>query len=386
MERMFVMNFSKLDAYLSKLPACGIPGCALAVSHRGEVVYRQNAGFADANLTRPVAQDDLYYVFSISKITTCGAAMRLVEEGRVELDDPVSKYLPAYARLTVKNAKGKPEPAKNVMTVRHLFTMTGGLNYDINAQPLVRLRQDPNASTLDYVNAFAEGMLDFEPGTKFQYSLCHDVLGAVVEVASGMRFADYVQKYVFDPLGMTETGYHLPESLLPRVSAIYKFTHGVMRSTQTPTETCNSYIFSPNYDSGGAGLYSSVNDQIKLMTTLACGGRTPDGYSLLRPETIAMMGENLLPEEVRPSFMSTRLYGYGWGLCGRAHVNPVVSDSRSSVGEFGWDGAAGAFALVDPKKQVALYFAMQSLGCQYAYHVVHPTIRNLVYECIEDTQ
>ena len=379
------MNFSKLDQYLAKLPACGIPGCALAVSHHGKVIYRGSAGFADAEQTRPVAQDDLYFVFSISKITTCVAAMRLVEQGLMGLDDPVSKYLPAYACLTVKNAKGKPEPAQNTMTVRHLFTMTGGLNYDLNSQPLVRMRQDPDAGTLDFVNALAEGMLDFEPGTKFQYSLCHDVLAAVVEVVSGMRFADYVQKNIFDPLGMTETGYHLPAELLPRVSSIYRFTHGVMKSTPIPTETCNAYVLNPNFDSGGAGLYSSANDQIKLMTTLACGGTTPDGYSLLRPETIAMMGENQLSDTVHPTFLSSRLYGYGWGLCGRAHIDPVVSESRSSVGEFGWDGAAGAFALVDPKKQIAFYFAMHVMGCQYVYHLVHPTLRNLVYECIEES-
>jgi len=378
------MNFSKLEAYLATLPSCGIPGCDLAVSYRGNMVFRSGAGFSDLELTRPVSQDDLYFVFSISKITTCVAAMRLVEQGRLGLDDPVSKYLPAYAYLTVKNAKGKPEPAQNVMTVRHLFTMSGGLNYDLNSQPILRARQSTDQGTVAIANALAEAMLDFEPGTKFQYSLCHDVLGAVVEVASGMRFADYVQKNILDPLGMTDTGYHVPDALWPRMSAIYNFTHGLMKPIPTPIETANPYVLTPDFDSGGAGLYSTVNDQIKLMTTLACGGTTPDGYTLLRPETIRMMGENGLADSARPSFMPSRLYGYSWGLCGRAHVDPVVSCARSSIGEFGWDGAAGAFALVDPTKQVALYFGMHVRGCNYVYHHVHPRLRDLVYECIED--
>lgn len=377
------MNFSKLEAYLSTLPACGIPGCELAVTYRGETVFRSGVGFADAELTRPVSQDDLYFVFSISKITTCVAALRLWEEGRLGLDDPVSKYLPSYAYLTVKNEKGKPAPAQNTMTVRHLFTMTGGLNYDLNAQPIMRVRQSDDQSTVSIASALAEAMLDFEPGTKFQYSLCHDVLGAVVEVASGMRFGDYVKKYILDPLGMTDTGYHVPDALWSRMSAIYNFTHGLMKPTPIPVETSNVYVLTPDFDSGGAGLYSTVNDQIKLMTTLACGGTTPDGYTLLRPETIRMMGENGLADSARPYFMPSRLYGYSWGLCGRAHVDPVVSGSRSSVGEFGWDGAAGAFAMVDPTKQVALYFGMHVRGCNYAYHHVHPTLRDLVYECIE---
>ena len=376
------MNFSKLDAFLKDLPACGIPGCELAVTYKGEPVYRGFAGYADAAKARPVSENDLYYVFSISKITTCVCAMRLVEEGKLGLDDPVSKYLPAYAYLTVKGSDGKPYPAKNVMTIRHLFTMTGGLDYDLKSAPILRAKQNPNADTLSLVNAMAETVLQFEPGTKYCYSLCHDVLAAVVEVVSGMRFSDYVQKYVFDPLSMTDTGYHLPAEKRQRMADIYTFTNRTMKAT--PADLQNSYILNDRYDSGGAGLYSSANDQIKLLTVLANGGTTQDGYSLLRPETIRMMTVNQLPDSAMPQFCPTRLYGYGWGLCGRVHMNPTVSRSRSAVGEFGWDGAAGAFGLVDPEKQVALYFGMHVRGCDYAYHTVHPTIRDLAYEAIEN--
>ncbi|MBQ2735612.1 MAG: beta-lactamase family protein [Clostridia bacterium] len=376
------MNFSKLDAFFKQLPMCGIPGCELAITYKGESVYRAAAGFADAKRTRLSSENDLYYVFSISKISTCVAAMQLVEQGVIALDDPVSKYLPAFAHLTVKSDKSGVVPAQNTMTVLHLFTMTGGLNYNYDAAPILRARMDPNADTLRIVNAMAECPLDFEPGTKYQYSLCHDVLAAVVEVASGVRFADYVQANILDPLGMKDTGYHLPEELLPRMADLYKFRHGVMRADQI--EIFNNYIFADRYDSGGAGFYSCTTDQIRLLTVLANGGKTENGYSLLRPETIKMMGINRLPDSARPQFFPSRLYGYGWGLCGRAHENPTVSLSRSAVGEFGWDGAAGAFGLVDPEKQIALYYAMHAKGCQYAYHVIHPTLRNLAYEAIEN--
>ena len=376
------MNFSKLDTYLHQLPECGIPGCELAVSYKGELVYRGFAGYADAQKTRPVSENDLYYVFSISKITTCVSAMRLVEEGKLGLDDPVSKYLPAFAYLTVKGADGKPYPAQNVMTVRHLFTMTGGLNYDLKAAPILRAKQDPNANTLSLVSSMAEMVLGFEPGTRYCYSLCHDVLAAVVEVVSGMRFADYVQKNVFDPLKMADTGYHLPEEKRARMADMYTFTHRLM--VATPIELRNSYILNDRYDSGGAGLYSSANDQIKLLTVLANGGTTKDGYSLLRPETIQMMTVNQLPDSAMPQFAPTNLYGFGWGLCGRAHMNPTISRSRSGVGEFGWDGAAGAYGLIDPQKQVAIYYGMHVLSCQFGSHMIHPTLRNLAYEAIED--
>lgn len=375
------MNFSKLDAYFKQIPAFGIPGCELAVTYKGKLVYRGSAGYADAEKTHPVSENDLYYIFSISKITTCVAAMRLVEEGKIDLDDPVSKYLPAYKYMNVKGENGKPVPAQNLMTVRHLFTMRGGLNYDLTSAPLVRVKQDPTADTLKIVNALAENTLEFEPGTRYLYSLCHDVLAAVVEVVSGMRFSDYVQKNIFDPLGMKDTGYHLPKELMPRMSAMYKFTTKVMKAT--PIETKNIYIFNDRYDSGGAGLYSCVNDQIRLMTVLANGGKTEDGYSLLRPETIRMMMTDQLPDSAKPQFCPARLFGYSIGLCCRVHTDPVVSRARSAVGEFGWDGAAGAFALVDPEKQVALYYAMHAKSCEYAYYMVHPTLRDLAYEAIE---
>lgn len=375
-----MMDFSKLDKYMDTLPACGIPACDLAVTYRGKTVYRRGVGFSDVSKTKPVSEDDLYYVFSISKITTCVAAMRLVEAGQIGLDDPVSKYLPAYAYLTVKNNKGGVAPAQNVMTVRHLFTMTGGMNYSLTSPAIVRELANPNADTLSLVQAMAQTPLDFEPGIHYQYSLCHDVLAAVVEVVSGMRFSEYVQAYILDPLGMKNTGYHLPAELQPRMSAMYTFVPRVQKAVEAPLS--NAYIFNDKYDSGGAGLYSCVNDQIRLLTVLACGGKTEDGYVLLKPETIASMGENLLPESALPQFCPTRLYGYGWGLCGRAHVDPTVSRALSSIGEFGWDGAAGAFGLVDPTAQVALYFGTHVKGCQYVYHTVHPAVRDLAFEAI----
>ena len=374
------MDFQKLDELMELMPSYGIPATDLIITLQGKTVYRKSVGFSDEAKMHPVTDKDIYWIFSISKITTCVAAMQLVEKGVISLDDPVSKYLPTFARLTVKNGKGGFSPAQNAMTIRHLFTMTGGLNYALSSAPITRAMQDPDATTLSIVNAMAEIPLEFEPGTNYLYSLCHDVLAAVVEVASGERFADYVQKHILDPLGLKNTGYHVPEELKPRLSAMYQFVNRVQKAVEIP---CTSiYIFNDNYDSGGAGLYSCVDDQIRLLTVLACGGKTEDGYVLLRPDTIASMGENLLPECALPQFAPGRLHGYGWGLCGRAHVDPVVSRALSSVGEFGWDGAAGAFGLVDPKKQVALYYGTHVKGCLYAYHLIHPTVRDLAFEAI----
>ena len=148
-------------------------------------------------------------------------------------------------------------------------------------------------------------------------------------------------------------------------------------------ELRNAYRMTPNYDSGGAGLFSSVDDYMKVISVIACGGTTPDGYHMLSPESIRMMGENRLCPDSLDDYVKNRLYGYGWGLCGRAHVNPTVSLSRSPIGEFGWDGAANALSLIDPINHVAIYFGTQVLGFQYGYLVIHPVLRNLVYECLD---
>ncbi len=375
------MNFSKLEQLIDTMPQRGIPGCDLAVTKDGKTVFRHSAGYSDEAKTKPVAPTDLYWIFSASKVITCVAAMRLVEEGKLNLDDPVSRYLPAFGELTVLNSDKTVSPCRTPMKLIHLFTMTGGMGYDIGQKPIADAMADPHAGTLEIVSAMAKVPLFFEPGTHYRYSLCHDVLAAVVEVASGMRFSDYLQTVVFDPLGMTETGFRPTEEQKMRFAATYRFRSS--DAVSAPVPTVNTYALNANYDSGGAGLFSCTDDYIKVVTALACGGTAANGYRLLRPETIAMMEVNRLCPDALRDFVTTRLFGYGWGLCGRVHINPVYSLSRAPVGEFGWDGAAGAFAMVDRTNRVALYFAMQVHACGYAYHVIHPCLRNLVYEGLD---
>ena len=375
------MNFQALNDLITSLPSRGFPACDISVAKDGKEVFRASAGYSDAEKTKPVTDKDLYWVFSISKIATCIAAMRLVEDGTIALDDPVSKFLPAYEKLTVKDSDGSIRPAKNPMTVLHLFTMTGGLDYNADKGTLREFRAShPHMTTREFVDELARQPLNFDPGTHYAYSLCHDVLAAVVEAASGMRFADYMQVNVFDPLGMNDTHYHIPEEKRPRLSAVYQFRHGVYQAKHLPNYTVPSYRYSDCYDSGGAGLVTSVNDYMKLLTTLALGGTSPDGYQLLKPQTVAMLGQGFLPDDARADFNPTRLYGYSWGLCGRVHLEPHLSFARSPIGEFGWDGAAASFALVDATNRVSIFFATEVMGCNYAYHAIHPLLRDLAYE------
>ncbi len=367
------MNVSKLDEFMNDMPKRGFPNCELAIAKDGKIVYRRSV------LSPESAEKDMYWIFSATKVITCIAAMRLVERGLISLCDPVSKYIPEYADVTVKQKDRSVLPAQNRMTIEHLFTMTGGLSYDIKTPEIDRAREE-EPSTLGIARAIAKTPLFFEPGTHYTYSLCHDVLAAVVEVASGMRFSDYLEKNIFEPLGITDMGFHPTEEQKARFFPMYIYKNGtgnpVLRTTY------NAYRLSPDYESGGAGLFATVDEYIKIISVVANGGVTADGYVLLKPETIAMMGENRLCEDAVNDLVNTRLHGYGWGLCGRAHMDPLRSLSLSPVGEFGWDGAAAAFVMVDPVNHIALYFGTHMMNCNYAYHVIHPTLRNLTYECL----
>ncbi len=375
------MQFSELERLIDTMPERGIPACDLAVTLDGEPVFRRTAGYADEGKTRPVSPDDLYWIFSASKLITCTAALQLIEQGKLSLDDPVSRFLPAFGELTVRNPDGSLSPCRTPMTVLHLFTMTGGMSYDLRHPAILEAAANPEAGTLELAGAMAKMPLLFEPGTHYRYSLCHDVLGAVVEAASGMRLGEYLGANIFEPLGMTDTGFHPTPAQRARLCAMYSFDRGTGTSRPVPAD--NEDTLTGRYDSGGGGLFSSVDDYMRFVTALALGGTAKGGARLLRPETVAQMEVNRLGPAPLQDFVTTRLYGYGWGLCGRVHMRPAYSLSRSPAGEFGWDGAAGAFAMIDRKNRLALYFAMHVRGCSYAYHVLHPLIRNLVYKGLE---
>lgn len=373
------MNFAKLNEFMEAMPARGIPACEIAVTKDGKTVYRKCVGYSDAAGTKPVTENDLYWIFSATKVITCIAAMRLVEAGKLRLNDPVSKYIPAYESLKIQQKDGTVIPARNTMTVEHLFTMSSGMTYDLKTPSILGAT---DRSTIGLAAAMANDPLKFEPGTHYRYSLSHDVLAAIVEIVSGRRFSDYLESQIFAPLGIHDMGFRPNDEQKARFSAMYTYQSGVGRALERPIE--NAYILSDTYDSGGAGLFASVDEYIKIISVIACGGTAENGYTVLRPETIRLMQENRLCDDALNDFVSGRLYGYGWGLCGRVHIDPVRSLSLSPVGEFGWDGAAGAFVMIDPENRVAVYYGQHIKSCSYVYHVAHSAIRNFVYEGLSE--
>lgn len=374
------MDFSKIKALIDTMPNRGIPFFELIVTKDNKEVFNYRTGFSDKEQKKPFEGNDLFWLFSTTKVITCVAAMRLIDEGKLNLSDPVSKFLPSYANLTVRDENGTSSPCKTVMTVEHLFTMTGGIGPDHESKRYIQPLIDNGASTVELANFYATIPLYFEPGTRYQYGFCHDVLGAVVEVASGMKLSEYVHKYILDPLEMNDTGYRPTQEQKNRLCATYRYDNSNGTSYQIPTE--NPYALTENYDSGGAGLFSCGKDYIKLVSALANGGISNNGYRVLSENAIKLMETNRLCPAALSDFVNGRLHGYGWGLCGRVHINPVFSLSKSSVGEFGWDGAGGCFAVVDRPKNISMFYGMQVLGCSYSYIILQPLIRTLVYEAL----
>ena len=376
------MDFSRLTAYVDTLPSVGVPGCDLVVYKDHAPIYRHSAGFRDADNTQPIRGDEIYNLYSCTKVFTTCAAMQLIERGAIRLDDPVSDYLPAYAHLTVKDGDAV-RPARRVMTVRHLMSMQGGLDYELESPALKEAVRTlgSQASTRQLMDAKAKEPLCFEPGTNFLYSLCHDALAAVIEVASGKRFSEYLRQNIFDPLGLHTVGFTVKPEDEPRMCAQYVFDDALKKPVHMPVHA-NNYQLTTNYESGGAGLLSDVADYIAFSDALACGGTGKDGAHILSPEMIQLWSANQLGPEGRASFDTWQRLGYSYALGVRTRVNTAIG-GRGQIGEFGWDGAAGAWTMIDPVNHLSAFFAMHVRNFGYCYDVIHPRLRDLIYGALE---
>lgn len=375
------MNQNILADYLDSLEKCGIPGCDCVIYHNHKPIFRHIAGYADSGKTKPLTNANTYWLFSASKVITCTAIMQLVEKGSICLDDPVSDYLPEYKSQKVRNGS-VTEQAKNTMTIRHLLTMQSGLNYNIGAPSIIKVLDDTNrqATTRQIIKALANEPLDFEPGLHYQYSLSHDVLGAVIEEVSGQQFGTYLDEHIFKPLGMKNTGFELTPERKANLADQFEYHMDTMTSVPMSPENC--YALSKQYESGGAGLISTADDYILFLDAMCNDGTSNDGYKLLSPEAIDLMRKDQLHDISKKDFDSMGKIGYSYGLGVRTLVEKEKSGARSPLGEFGWDGAAGAYALIDVENHLAIFYVQHVRGCGYAYQEVHPKIRNLTYDIL----
>ncbi len=384
------MDFSGVKNYLDNIDKNIVPSLRLIVKKGTETVFDYFSARKDVYESEK--NKDLYYLFSLSKVITCTAAMKLIEDNKMSLDDPVYKYLPEYENLYIGGSyqechkvidKEAMPKAKNTLTLKHLFTMGGGFTYDLGHPEILKVLEETNgqATTRDIAMAIAKMPLLFEPGENYTYSLCHDIIGAIIEVVSGKSFFDYLDEIIFTPLDMKDTFFQPDENHLKRMHAQFRIDPDFFIAKEQK-KAC-AYSLSKKYESGGAGLVSTADDYIKFVSCLA-NGESESGYSILKRESIDIMRTPRLCEKAQKSFaINPTKAGYSYGLGVRTHVDPHLSHGLSPIGEYGWDGAAGAYALIDPENKISLIYTQHVMGCGYAYSHIHPTIRNLVYKAME---
>lgn len=390
------MNFGKVDQLVENIVHnYGIPCCDLSIYYKHQEVFRRREGFVNLEGTKPAGEDDLYFLCSCSKMALTTAAMQLVEKGLISLSDPVSKYLPEFGEMKVQQGD-KLVPCEREATIEDLLSMRAGLNYK-NLAPGERpdmeemARKQPEAGTREFIRQFLKTPLEFQPGTRFLYSMCHDVMGAVIEVVTGMRYRDYIAENITKPLGMKTLEYHLRPEDRERVVQHYTCNINAQNQIHSPLlfpmnkdVVATMGTFGPNYDSAGGGVISTVSDYVLLADALANGGVGANGARILSRASIDDMRTNRLTTQQMFDDHALRMqdYGYGYGLGGRTLMDPRAA--KSPVGEYGWDGWAGAYFLADVENNVAIFFAMSVGMMLNVKALVHNKLRDYTYEALAD--
>ena len=285
----------------------------------------------------------------------------------------MSMYLPAYARLKVRQPDGEVVPAVRTMTIRHLLSMQSGLDYQTDTPAIRRVQEETSghATTRQIVDVLVEEPLCFEPGTDFLYSMSHDVLGAVIEVVSGQKFSDYLKENIFEPLGLKTIGFTQKEKDLDRLCAQYEYDEESKTLRDLPGRVM-TYRISDRYESGGAGLISDLRDYGLFVDALSCGGQAADGTRILSPEMIQLWNTNQLGPVSRRTFDEWHRYGYSYALGVRTRVD-LTKGGPGSIGEFGWDGAACSWAMIDPHRHIGAFSpCMSRISCMPMTSFIRP--------------
>lgn len=372
------MNFSLLDSYLDECLSKGVKGCAVAVCQNNKILYSKGSGVSNSETSAPYDQSTKTFIYSCTKPITVTAVMQCYERGLLDIDDPVYKFIPEYKNLTVQT-EGGIVPAKITLTIRHLLTMTGGFDYTIGTPEVKALRDLKNGelNLKDFVSERAKAPLLFEPGSKYQYSICHDILAGIVEIVTGKDYDAYLKENIFEPLGMKNTYFASFQKIHDEIADM--FFYRPETKLLEPREKSNYFIAGEKYFSGGAGLISCAEDYIKFADSLATG-KAANGFALLKKETIDLIRSPQISYDGALGFSSPAGKEYSYGLGVRTRVE---ADNSGSIGEFGWDGAAGCYVLIDPEKKLSVFFSENIHNWPVMWQDIHLTLRDAVYETIK---
>jgi CubicO group peptidase (beta-lactamase class C family) len=393
-------RLAAVDGFLARYVDDGrLPGWSLLVSRHGEVVHRSVCGYRDLEAGLPVEADTLFRIYSMSKPVTSVAAMMLYEEGAFDLADPIARWLPAFERPRVYSGGPAADPgtvpAAEPIRVRHLLTHTAGLTYGFHrvhpVDEMYRAAGDefagPQGKDLAaVVDAWAALPLLYQPGAEWVYSVATDVLGRLVEVVSGVPLDEFFRTRIFEPLGMTDTGFELAEADHRRLAALYARDPGTGRAVRYDAMG-RWALQAPGFLSGGGGLIGTIDDYQRFTQMLLNGGEL-EGRRLLGSRTVRYMTRNHLPGHAdlqafgRPLFAETRYDGMGFGLGFSVLEDPVAYSVLSSPGEFAWGGLASTAFWADPLEDLSVVF-MTQLVPSSAYPI-RTRLRQLIYSALVD--
>ncbi len=356
-------TFDRVQACLEQAVAnheCA--GISVLVRKNGQDVLFAAAGHADIATGKTVQRDHIFRLYSQSKPITAAAALLLVERGQLDLMDPVEKFLPGFHGQQVITADGLV-PAARPVWVMDLLGMTAGTAYpdaDPAGQAAARLFMEDHElilagggmSTVEFCNRMGELPLTFHPGTHWRYSTCADILGAVVEVASGKPFEDFLQEEFFTPLGMKDTAFWVPEEKRDRFVTCYKRVPGGVEPFANLHLAVGDYSRKPAFCSGGAGLVSTLDDYAAFADMLMNEGEY-QGKRILSPETVRFMTQAQLSPAARADMWDS-LEGYSYGKLMRVCVEPGRWAGMTRLGEYGWDGWLGSYFANFPAEKLTI--------------------------------
>jgi CubicO group peptidase (beta-lactamase class C family) len=378
------------DFIRNEIAAGTMPGAVILIQQHGRPVYFEGFGVRDVESRRPMTLDTIFRIYSMAKPITSVAAMMLVDDGKLSLDDPLAKYIPAFANVKVGVEKtdesGKPqlslEPLRRPITIKDLLRHTSGLTYGFYGETAVRkLYESSDIYAGDFDNAtFVERLaklpLADQPGTRWDYGHSTDVLGRVIEVVSGQTLFQFEKQRLLDPLGMSETAFFVADAAQrPRIA------EPMPRDRLTrPVAGITDPTLQRRWESGGAGMVGTIGDYARFAQMLVNGG-TLDGKRYLKPETIALMTSDQIGPETKiihdPFYFPGETSGFGLGFAVRTSV---PANTSWALGEYRWEGAAGTSFFVDPRDDMLTIFMVQapSQGGRLI-----TALKTLIYDAIE---
>ena len=385
-----------------------LPGVLTMAYRRGKLVHTGMSGHMDLERGKPMREDAIFRIYSMSKPITAVALMMLVEEGALGLDDDVATHIPSWKNMGVY-ATGLPSiatsasptflttPPARPMKVVDLVTHTSGLTYGfLNRTSVDRAYRRARIAELNaeggldaMVEQLASLPLEFSPGTQWNYSVSIDVMGYLVQKLSGMSFGEFLRTRLFEPLGMKDTAFWCPEEKTDRLASCYmpKPDGGLLIQDDGGKST---YAAPPSLESGGGGMVSTAHDYMRFCAMMLNGG-TLDGVQILSPKTVALFSLNHLPDNqelasMAPpgNFSETGYAGIGFSIGCGVNINVARTRLPGTLGEFFWGGAAATAFWIDPKEQLAVVFMTQVIGSD-ARLTLRRDLRTLVYSAMTES-